>query len=89
MANEIQDANKRYEKESLSEAQDKILIEEMSDNELFRQIRNILNKLTPQSIQKLAFQLINLPINNEDRLTNLLSIIFEKVFQVLNYFYFF
>ena len=46
--------------------------------ELLREVRNILNKLTPQNLQKLTGDLINLPINNEDRLKGSIDIIFEK-----------
>lgn len=46
--------------------------------ELFREVRNILNKLTPQNIQKLTGNLINLAINTEDRLKGAIDIIFEK-----------
>jgi translation initiation factor 4G len=45
--------------------------------ELLREVRNILNKLTPQNLQKLTGDLINLSINNEDRLKGLVEIIFE------------
>ena len=52
----------------------------LSENEeLLRQVRNILNKLTPQNINKLTNDLIKLPINSEDRLRGSIEIIFEKV----------
>ena len=52
---------------------------ELNDfEELLREVRNILNKLTPQNLQKLTGDLINLPINNEDRLKSSIDIIFEK-----------
>jgi translation initiation factor 4G len=47
-------------------------------DELLREVRNILNKLTPQNLQKLTSDLINLGINNEDRLKGAIDIIFEK-----------
>ena len=54
--------------------------EGLSENEeLLRQVRNILNKLTPQNINKLTTDLIKLPINSEDRLRGSIEIIFEKV----------
>ncbi|CAF1155849.1 unnamed protein product, partial [Brachionus calyciflorus] len=46
--------------------------------ELIREVRNILNKLTPQNLQKLTRDLINLPINTEDRLKDSIHVIFEK-----------
>jgi hypothetical protein len=45
--------------------------------EVFREVRNILNKLTRQNFVKLTGYLINLPINNEDRLKGLVEIIYE------------
>lgn len=48
------------------------------EEELFRETRNILNKLTPQNLQKLTASLINLPITNEYRLKGCIDIIFEK-----------
>ena len=47
------------------------------NEEIFREVRNILNKLTRQNLQKLTGDLINLPINNEDRLKGLVEIIYE------------
>ena len=49
------------------------------EEELFREVRNILNKLTPQNLQKLTISLINLPITTESRLKGSIDIIFEKV----------
>ena len=46
---------------------------------LLREVRNILNKLTPQNISKLTADLLNLAITNEDRLKGCIDIIFEKV----------
>jgi translation initiation factor 4G len=46
--------------------------------DLLREVRNILNKLTPQNIHKLTGDLIALPINNEERLNSAIDIIFEK-----------
>ena len=48
------------------------------EEELFRETRNILNKLTPQNLQKLTASLINLPITTEHRLKGCIDIIFEK-----------
>jgi len=48
------------------------------DEELYRETRSILNKLTPENLQKLTSSLINLPITNENRLRNCIDIIFEK-----------
>lgn len=52
---------------------------EMDDHEqLLRDVRTILNKLTPQNLQKLTGDLINLPINTKQRLEDCIDIIFEK-----------
>ena len=53
--------------------------ESNEEEELFREVRNILNKLTPQNLQKLTVSLINLPITTESRLKGSIDIIFEKV----------
>lgn len=45
---------------------------------LLREVRTILNKLTPQNLQKLTGDLINLPINTKERLEDSIDIIFEK-----------
>ena len=47
--------------------------------ELFREVRIIMNKLTPQNMQKLTGDLLNLKINSEIRLKGCINIIFEKV----------
>ena len=49
---------------------------------LLSEVRNILNKLTPQNISKLTVDLLNLPITNEDRLKGCVDIIFEKVIKI-------
>lgn len=48
------------------------------DEELYRETRSILNKLTPENLNKLTASLINLPITNEVRLKGAIDIIFEK-----------
>ena len=51
----------------------------LDENEaLLRDVRNILNKLTPQNLNKLTSDLINLPINTQERLEGAIDIIFEK-----------
>jgi translation initiation factor 4G len=45
---------------------------------VLRQVREILNKLTPQKFQKLAQDLIALDINSEERLKGVIDVIFEK-----------
>ncbi len=77
-ANEIQIRNraeKPYIPKKIMQTQS---VESNETEDLFREVRNILNKLTPQNLQKLTSNLINLPINNEDRLKGAIDIIFEK-----------
>lgn len=51
----------------------------LSDEDmLYRDTRAILNKLTPENLQKLTGTLINLPISDETRLKGCIDIIFEK-----------
>ena len=47
--------------------------------ELYRKVKSILNKLTPQKFQKLRDQMLELPIDTEERLSGVIDIIFEKV----------
>ena len=46
--------------------------------ELLRDVRNILNKMTPQNLTKLTGDLLNLPINTEEKLEGAIDVIFEK-----------
>ena len=47
--------------------------------ELFRKVRSILNKLTPQKFQTLTQQIIDLDIDTAERLEGAIDLIFEKV----------
>ena len=47
--------------------------------ELIRQIRFILNKLTPTNMQKLVNELLNLPIADEKSLKRMADVIYTKV----------
>lgn len=44
---------------------------------LYREIRNLLNKLTPQNMENITNKLISLPIETEDQLINSIEIIFK------------
>lgn len=53
--------------------------QELNENEkVLREVRSIMNKLTPQKFSKLVEDLTKLPINTEDRLRETINIIFEK-----------
>ena len=47
--------------------------------ELYRKVRSILNKLTPQKFQTLTQQIIELDIDTAERLEGAIDLIFEKV----------
>ena len=50
----------------------------MENEDLFRKVRNILNKLTPTSLNKFTNDLLDLPINTQEHLEGIVEIIFEK-----------
>lgn len=47
--------------------------------ELYRRVRSILNKFTPQKFQTLVKQLSEMEINTEERLNGVIYLIFERV----------
>uniref|UniRef100_A0A7N6AC07 Eukaryotic translation initiation factor 4 gamma, 3a n=1 Tax=Anabas testudineus TaxID=64144 RepID=A0A7N6AC07_ANATE len=49
-----------------------------SENELFRKVRSILNKLTPQKFNQLMKQVTDLTIDTEERLKGVIDLVFEK-----------
>jgi translation initiation factor 4G len=49
--------------------------------ELYRKVRGVLNKLTPQKFRTLVSQVQALPIDNSDRLKGVINLVFEKVSQ--------
>jgi len=52
---------------------------ELNENEtLFRQVRILVNKLTPQNMENITNQLISLPILTEDQLIGSIEIIFKN-----------
>lgn len=46
--------------------------------ELFKKVRSILNKLTPQMFTQLMKQVTDLTINTEERLKGVIDLVFEK-----------
>ncbi|KAM3857534.1 eukaryotic translation initiation factor 4 gamma 1-like [Diretmus argenteus] len=46
--------------------------------ELFKRLRAILNKLTPEMFERLMKQVIELPIDTEERLKGVIDLIYEK-----------
>ncbi|XP_051967504.1 eukaryotic translation initiation factor 4 gamma 3-like [Xyrauchen texanus] len=52
--------------------------EALKSQELFRKVRSILNKLTPQMFHQLMKQVTDLTINTEERLKGVIDLVFEK-----------
>ncbi|XP_071998477.1 eukaryotic translation initiation factor 4 gamma 1 isoform X2 [Engystomops pustulosus] len=59
--------------------------EGIKTQELFRRVRSILNKLTPQMFQQLMKQVQDLAIDTEDRLKGVIDLIFEKAISEPNF----
>lgn len=53
--------------------------------ELFRRVRSILNKLTPQMFQQLMKQVTELTIDTEERLKGVIDLTFEKAISEPNF----
>ncbi|XP_061147126.1 eukaryotic translation initiation factor 4 gamma 3 isoform X3 [Syngnathus typhle] len=52
--------------------------ETLRTQELFRKVRSILNKLTPQKFSQLIKQVTDLTIDTEERLKGVIDLVFEK-----------
>ncbi|XP_051961475.1 eukaryotic translation initiation factor 4 gamma 3-like isoform X2 [Xyrauchen texanus] len=52
--------------------------ESQKTHELFRKVRSILNKLTPQMFSQLMKQVTDLTIDTEERLKGVIDLVFEK-----------
>ncbi|XP_023125559.1 eukaryotic translation initiation factor 4 gamma 3 isoform X2 [Amphiprion ocellaris] len=52
--------------------------ETLKTQELFRKVRSILNKLTPQKFNQLMKQVTDLTIDTEERLKGVIDLVFEK-----------
>ncbi|XP_068593625.1 eukaryotic translation initiation factor 4 gamma 1a isoform X2 [Cebidichthys violaceus] len=59
--------------------------EQAKTKELFKRLRSILNKLTPQKFQELMKQVTDLTIDTEDRLKGAIDLIFEKAISEPNF----
>lgn len=59
--------------------------EEAKTQELFKRLRSILNKLTPQKFQELMKQVTDLAIDTEERLKGTIDLIFEKAISEPNF----
>uniref|UniRef100_A0A665VAA1 Eukaryotic translation initiation factor 4 gamma 1-like n=1 Tax=Echeneis naucrates TaxID=173247 RepID=A0A665VAA1_ECHNA len=70
------------EEEEETEAGDQ---EQAKTLELFKRLRSILNKLTPQKFQELMKQVTELTIDTEERLKGAIDLIFEKAISEPNF----
>ncbi|TST47713.1 Eukaryotic translation initiation factor 4 gamma 1 [Bagarius yarrelli] len=59
--------------------------ESLKTQDLFRRVRSILNKLTPQMFQQLMKQVTELTIDTEERLKGVIDLIFEKAISEPNF----
>uniref|UniRef100_A0AAQ4PTP9 Eukaryotic translation initiation factor 4 gamma, 1a n=1 Tax=Gasterosteus aculeatus aculeatus TaxID=481459 RepID=A0AAQ4PTP9_GASAC len=59
--------------------------EQAKTKELFKRLRSILNKLTPQKFQELMKQVTDLTIDTEERLKGTIDLIFEKAISEPNF----
>uniref|UniRef100_A0A8C9AGG3 Eukaryotic translation initiation factor 4 gamma 1 n=1 Tax=Prolemur simus TaxID=1328070 RepID=A0A8C9AGG3_PROSS len=82
-------AEKAWKPSSKRTAADKDPVEEDADGsktqDLFRRVRSILNKLTPQMFQQLMKQVTQLAIDTEERLKGVIDLIFEKAISEPNF----
>lgn len=59
--------------------------ENIEIQELYRRVRGILNKLTPQKFETLVEQVKNFDINTEEKLQGVIDLIFEKAIDEPNF----
>ena len=59
--------------------------EHLKTQELFKRVRSVLNKLTPQMFQALMKQVMELQIDTEERLKGVIDLIFEKAISEPNF----
>ncbi|XP_046874129.1 eukaryotic translation initiation factor 4 gamma 1a isoform X2 [Hypomesus transpacificus] len=59
--------------------------EQVKTQELFKRVRSVLNKLTPQMFQQLMKQVTDLTIDTEERLKGVIDLIFEKAISEPNF----
>lgn len=61
--------------------------EDRKTEELYKKVRSVLNKLTPQKFQTLMSQVRNLTIDNTQRLQGVIDLVFEKAVDEPNFSY--
>lgn len=86
--NKAEKAWKPSTKKSTRERQDEAEEEDSEQGktqELFKRVRSVLNKLTPQMFQQLMKQVTELTIDTEERLKGVIDLIFEKAISEPNF----
>ncbi len=78
-------AKKASRGRSAEEGEDADDPEQAKTQELFKRLRSILNKLTPQKFQELMKQVMELKIDTEERLKGAIDLIFEKAISEPNF----
>lgn len=63
----------------------KMTEDEVKTNELYKKVRGVLNKLTPEKFEKLVGQVRELPIDNTERLQGVIDLVFEKAVDEPNF----
>ncbi|XP_076365221.1 eukaryotic translation initiation factor 4 gamma 3-like isoform X2 [Tachypleus tridentatus] len=66
---------------SVTKSSKEISDEESKTQDLYKRVRGILNKLTPQKFQMLATQVLELEIDTEERLKGVIDLVFQKAIQ--------
>ena len=74
--------SKKYVCKHATEAEDP---EQAKTEDLFKQVRSILNKLTPERFEDLMKKVTGLPIDTEDRLRGVTDLIFKKAISEPNF----
>lgn len=59
--------------------------DQLKTQDVFKRLRSILNKLTPQKFQELMKQVTDLTIDTEERLKGAIDLIFEKAISEPNF----
>lgn len=55
--------------------------EEIKSDRLYKKVRSVLNKLTPDNLKILVKQVAGLEIDSRERLDGVIKLVFEKVIQ--------
>ncbi|XP_074507392.1 eukaryotic translation initiation factor 4 gamma 1-like isoform X2 [Sebastes fasciatus] len=78
-------AAKKSTRERAAEEEESDDPEQAKTQELFKRLRSILNKLTPQKFQELMKQVMDMTIDTEERLKGAIDLIFEKAISEPNF----